>query len=459
MSVRKVRLAYDGAVVAEVPETSTAQLPEILARAQRGARAMAALSRHQRAEFLFAASRKLTERREDFARTITLESAKPIREARIEVDRGAATLWASGEAAHQLAGEEVPLDAAPNGVGHLGLTIRQPLGVIAAITPFNFPLNLALHKIGPALAAGNAVVLKPASATPLSALHAAALLLECGLPPEALQVIVGPGAELGAALTAAPEVRMVSFTGSLGVGSQLQAAAGMKRVTLELGNNSAVLVFADADIDAALSACVAGGYANSGQTCISVQRILVERSLYDSFLERFTHAVAALRLAHPLEDTCDISCLIDEAEAQRVQAWVGEAVREGAELRYGGGRNQAILQPTVLAHPSPQSRVVCEEVFGPVVGLTPFDAIDEAIHLANQSRYGLQTGVFTQNLHTAWRCARQIESGSVLINDASNFRVDLMPYGGFKQSGLGKEGPRYAIEEMTESKLISWRLD
>jgi acyl-CoA reductase-like NAD-dependent aldehyde dehydrogenase len=333
------------------------------------------------------------------------------------------------------------------------------LGVIAAITPFNFPLNLGLHKVGPALAAGNAVVQKPASATPLSALHVAALLLECGLPAEALQVVVGPGTELGAALVAAPEVRMVSFTGSLAVGERLQAAAGMKRVTLELGNNSAVVVCADADLEAAVAACVAGGYANSGQTCISVQRVLVERPVYEDFLERFAKAVAALRLAHPLEDNCDISCLIDEREAQRVQAWVGEAVREGAVLRQGGGRNQAILQPTVLAQAPVTSRVMREEVFGPVVCVNAFDDLGEAIRIVNDSRYGLQTGVFTESVRQAWRCAREIESGSVLINDSSSFRVDLMPYGGCKQSGMGKEGPRYAMEQMTESKLVSWRLD
>jgi acyl-CoA reductase-like NAD-dependent aldehyde dehydrogenase len=459
MNVRKVQLAYDGAVVAEVAETPVDALAEVFTKATKGARAMAAMTRHQRAEILFRASRRLVERKEEFARTITLESSKPIREARIEVDRGAATLWASGEEAHRLAGEEVPLDAGPNGSGHVGFTMRQPLGVVAAITPFNFPLNLSLHKVGPALAAGNAVVQKPASATPLSALHAAALLVECGLPAEALQVVVGPGGELGAALVAAPQVRMVSFTGSLAVGEQLQAAAGMKRVTLELGNNSAVVVCADADLEAAVAACVAGGYANSGQTCISVQRVLVERPVFEAFLERFAQQAGALRLAHPLEDACDISCLINQQEAQRVQAWVGEAVREGAVLRQGGGRNQAILQPTVLAQAPLTSRVMREEVFGPVVCVNAFDDLSEAIGIVNDSRYGLQTGVFTQSVRRAWRCAREIESGSVLINDSSSFRVDLMPYGGWKQSGLGKEGPRYAVEQMTESKLVSWRLD
>jgi len=458
MSVRKVQLAYDGAVVAEVGETPVESLPEVLRKAGAGARAMAALSRHERAEILFRASRKLTEAREDFARTITLESAKPIREARAEVDRAASTLWHSGEEAHRLAGEEVPLDAAASGAGRMAMTIRQPLGVVAAITPFNFPLNLSMHKVGPAIAAGNAVVHKPASATPLSALHAANLLVQCGLPPEALQVVVGPGGELGDALVAAPEVRMVSFTGSLAVGAQLQARAGMKRVTLELGNNSAVLVLADADLEPAVSACVAGAFANSGQTCISVQRVFVDSSRHAEFVERFVEATKKLKLAHPLDEDCDVSCLIEEKEAQRVQAWTGEAVREGATLQFGGGRNTAILQPTVLTGVPLNSQLMREEAFGPVVAINSFASLDEAILLVNDSRYGLQTGVFTNDMKAAWRCAREISSGSVLINEASNFRVDLMPYGGWKDSGLGKEGPRYAIEQMTETKLVSWRL-
>jgi acyl-CoA reductase-like NAD-dependent aldehyde dehydrogenase len=458
MSVRKVQLAFDGAVVAEVPETPLEELPAILGRAKAASRVMADLTREQRASILFRASAMMLGQKNELARTITLESGKPIRESRTEVERAAATLFFSGEEAHRLVGEEIPMDAAAQGKGRIAHTIRQPLGVIAAITPFNFPLNLAMHKVGPAIAAGNAIVHKPASSTPLSAMHAASILVKCGLPVDALQVVVGPGAQIGEALVLAPEVRMISFTGSGEVGIGLMAKAGMKRVTLELGNNSAVLVLADADLDAAVAACVAGAFANSGQSCISVQRIYTGAQIHETFLERFVAATKRLKIAHPLDEDCDVSCLIHEQEAQRVQAWIGEAVREGAALLAGGGRNLATLQPTVLSNVARTSRLHRDEAFGPVAGVSSFGSLDESIGLVNDSRYGLQAGVFTNDLKAAWRCAREIEAGGVMINDVSNYRVDQMPYGGSKESGLGKEGPRYAIEQMTESKLVSWRL-
>lgn len=458
MSVRKVSLAYDGAVVAEVPETPVTELPQILQRGEAAARVMADMSRDERASILFRASQRMLDAKPDLARTIALESGKPIREARVEVDRAAATLWFSGEEAHRLAGEEVPMDAAANGKGRVGYTIRQPLGMVAAITPFNFPLNLSMHKVGPAIAAGNSILHKPASTTPLSALHAASILVASGLPKDALQVLVGSGAELGEALVAADGIRLISFTGSGPVGRGLLAKAGMKRVTLELGSNSAVLVLEDADLDQAVAACVAGAFSNSGQSCISVQRIYVAQSLHSQFVERFVELTRKLRIANPLEEDCDISSLINEQEAQRVQAWAGEAVREGATLVTGGGRNMATLQPTVLASVKPASKLNREEAFGPVVGINSFQSLDEAITLANDSRFGLQAGVFTQNLKAAWRCAQEITAGGVMINDVSNYRVDQMPYGGWKESGLGKEGPRYAMEEMTALKLVSWRL-
>ena len=458
MSVRKVSLAYDGAVVAEVPETPVSEIPQILKRGESAARVMAQLSREERASILFRASQKMLEAKPDLARTIALESGKPIREARAEVDRAASTLWFSAEEAHRLAGEEVPMDAAAHGKGHVGYTMRQPLGMVAAITPFNFPLNLSMHKVGPAITAGNSILHKPASATPLSAMHAASILYSAGLPNDALQVLVGSGAELGEALVAAEGIHLISFTGSAPVGRGLLAKAGMKRVTLELGNNSAVLVLEDADLDQAVAACVSGAYANSGQTCISVQRVYVAQNLYTQFLDKFIDLARKLKIANPLEEDCDISSLIHEQEAQRVQAWIGEAVREGATLASGGGRNKATLQPTVLANVQPGSKLNREEAFGPVVGINSFQTLDEAIGMANDSRFGLQAGVFTQNLKAAWRCAREITAGGVMINDVSNYRVDQMPYGGWKESGLGKEGPRYAMEEMTALKLVSWRL-
>lgn len=456
--MRKVFLAYDGAVVAEVPETAVSELPLILQRAEVAARIMAEMSRHERAGILFRASQKMLEAKADLARTIALESGKPIREARVEVERAAATLWFSGEEAHRLAGEEIPMDAAVQGKGRIGYTMRQPLGVIAAITPFNFPLNLSMHKVGPAIAAGNAILHKPASATPLSALHAASILASAGLPQDALQVLVGPGAELGEALVAADGIQLITFTGGAPVGRGLMARAGMKRVTLELGNNSAVVVLADADLELAVSSCVSGAYVNSGQSCISVQRIYVAEAVKGQFLERFVEQTRKLKIANPLEEDCDVSSLINEQEAQRVQSWIGEAVREGATLLSGGGRNLATLQPAVLTNVNPSSRLNRDEIFGPVAGINSFNSLDEAIAMVNDSRFGLQAGVFTNDLSAAWHCAREIKAGGVLINDASNYRVDQMPYGGWKESGLGKEGPRYAVEEMTALKTVSWRV-
>lgn len=458
MSARAVHLAFDGSVIGEVTETPVAALPQVLERAQAGARVMRELTREERARILRKAHDQFLAEREDLARTVALEGSKPIREARAEVDRASQTLLFSAEEARRLAGEEIPMDAAPGGKGRMAMTIRQPLGVIAAITPFNFPLNLSMHKVGPAIAAGNSIIHKPASATPLSALKAAKILADCGLPEGALQVIVGPGGELGRALVSADPVKLVTFTGSAAVGIGLRRDAGLKRVTLELGNNSAVVVTADADLELAASSCVAGAYGHSGQTCISVQRIYVARAVRDAFVQRFDAARSRLQMDHPLEDRCEIASLIDEKEAVRVENWIGEAVSAGARRIGGGHRHGTVLEPALLTDVPASTHLAVDEAFGPVAYVNAFDTLEEAIALVNNSRYGLQAGIFTRDLATAWRFAREVECGGVLINDVSNFRVDQMPYGGVKESGTGKEGPHYAIEEMTELKLVSWRL-
>lgn len=449
-----VRTPFDGALVEEVPATALTDLPHLAGTAQQGAHLMRALTRHQRAQILRQASLTFTQEREPLARCIALEGGKPIREARAEVDRAALTLQFSAEEASRLSGEEIPMDAAPGGRGRLAMTIREPLGVIAAITPFNFPLNLSMHKIGPALAAGNAVLHKPASATPLSALRAREILLRCGLPAEALQVLIGSGAELGRALTELPAVKMITFTGSAAVGLGLRHQAGLKRVTLELGNNSAVVVLRDADLEAAVQACVAGSYAHSGQTCISVQRIFVEESIEPAFTERFATLAAQLRQGHPLDEATDLSSLIHATEAERVSRWV-EASQ--GEVVLAPRREGARLSAALVRNPAPDSQLMQEEAFGPVAAIQSIRHLDEAIQRANDSRFGLQAGIFTRDLSSAFRFAREVHCGGVLINDVSNFRVDQMPYGGVKESGTGREGPRYAIEEMTELKLISWR--
>jgi acyl-CoA reductase-like NAD-dependent aldehyde dehydrogenase len=453
-----VRLPYDGSAVGEVFRAGPAEAEAAIAAAETAAPGMRALTRAQRSAILRRAQALLVERREEFARAIASESGKPLREARIEADRGASTLLFSSEEASRLAGEEVPIDAAPSGAGRMAICIREPLGVIAAITPFNFPLNLSLHKIGPALAAGNTVVHKPASSTPISALLLARLFADAGLPPGALNVITGPGSTLGPLLAADPRIAMITFTGSAEAGLGLRNRAGMKRVTLELGNNSALIVDESASVNAAVAAAVPGSYAHSGQVCISVQRIYAAERVFDEFVERFTAAAESLECGHPLEDSTDVSSLITVGEAARVEDWIAEAVRAGARLVSGGAREGARMTPAVLTRVDAGVSLFAKEAFGPVAGINSFRNLDEAIAEVNRSPYGLQAGIFTRDLETAFRAARRVHVGGFLINDVPQFRVDQMPYGGVKQSGTGREGPRYAIEEMTERKLICWRM-
>lgn len=453
-----VRIPYDGTPVGEVCRAGRAEAGEAIAAAARAAAVMRELTRAQRSAILRRAHSLLIERREEFARVIASESGKPLREARVEADRGASTLLFSSEEADRLAGEEVPIDAAPSGAGRMALCIREPLGVIAAITPFNFPLNLSLHKIGPALAAGNAVVHKPATTTPISALLLARLFSDAGLPPGALNVITGPGSTLGPLLAADPRIAMITFTGSAEVGLGLRAAAARKRVALELGNNSALLVHEDADLADAVVRAVPGSFAHSGQVCISVQRIYVAAAAYAEFLDRFQAAATALRAGHPLDESTEVSSLISEPEAARVEQWVQQAVAGGARLVCGGGRSGTRMAPAVLTGVDPAADVFAKEAFGPVAGVNAYQSLDEAIEEVNRSPYGLQAGIFTRDLAAAFRAARRVHVGGFLINDVPQFRVDQMPYGGVKQSGTGREGPRYAMEEMTERKLICWRL-
>ena len=451
-SVRTVHVPFDGAPFAAVAEAGPAQTQAAITAATAAAPTMRDLTRAQRSAILRQARQLLLDAKEEFAVIIASESGKPLREARLEVDRGAATLLFSAEEANRLAGEEVPMDAAPNGAGKMALVIREPLGVIAAITPFNFPLNLSLHKIGPALAGGNAVVHKPASATSVSALRLARLFAEAGLPPGALNVIPGPGGRVGDALVGHPAIAMVTFTGSAEVGLALRAKAGLQRMTLELGSNSAVIVAADADLEDAARRCAAGAFANSGQVCISVQRILVAEPIAGAFAEALHAAADQLPIGHPLDEATAISSLISPAEADRVAAWVAEA--GGAAVRSG----RATIAPVVLRNVPDTARVFADEVFGPVVSANPFRTLDEAIDRVNASAYGLQASIFTKDLATAFRAARRVHVGGFLINDVPQFRADQMPYGGVKRSGTGREGPHYAIEEMTERKLICWNV-
>jgi acyl-CoA reductase-like NAD-dependent aldehyde dehydrogenase len=338
------------------------------------------------------------------------------------------------------------------------MTFREPLGVIGCITPFNMPLNLALHKVGPALAGGNAVVHKPATKTPLSAARLARTMDEAGVPEGAYNLITGSGAEIGVALAEHPGVAMLTFNGSAEVGKAIKARAGFKKVTLELGNNSAVIVEPDADMATAVARSVQGAFTHSGQICISVQRIFVHKAVANEFIDRLKTATEALKIGHPYEESTDISSLIDKAEAVRVENWIAEAVAGGAKLVTGGTRKHATVAPSVLTDLPAGCRISCREAFGPVVAVDTYERLDDAIERANATPYGLQHGIFTRDLQRAFQAARRLESGGVMINDIPMYRADHMPYGGVKESGTGREGPRYAIEEMTEMKLVCWKV-
>ena len=428
-----------------------------MAAAQAGAVAVASLTQYERAELLDRMRRLLERDAGEFAHLISCECGKPIREARVEVDRAVQTLIASAAAARHLRGEVIPMEAAPIGKGRWAMTVREPLGIIGAITPFNFPLNLAMHKIGPALAAGNSVVHKPAGNTPLSALRLGRLIQEAGAPPGAYNVLTGPGGKLGPQLINDPRVAMITFTGSVPVGEQIRAQMGLRRATLELGSNSSVILEADCDLDMIIPRCVTGSFAHSGQVCISVQNIYVQEATHKEFLERFVAATRKLKIGHPLDESTEVSSLITLAEAERVEQWIGRAQSQGARVISGGKRHSATIEPTILTDVAPDMEICCKEVFGPVVAIHRYGKLEEAVRAVNAGEYGLQAGLCTRDIGKAFEAARQLRVGGVIINDVPAYRADHMPYGGVKKSGIGREGPQFAVEEMTELKLICWR--
>lgn len=455
--VRTISLPYDSTPVAEVYDADPATVDRAIAVAEAGAKAMASLTQYERAALLERLRNLLERDAEEFARLITLETGKTIREARGEVARAQQTLLASADAARSLRGEVVPVEGSPTGKGRWAMTVREPLGVIAAVTPFNFPLNLGLHKIGPALAAGNSVIHKPSENTPLSALRLARSAVEAGAPTGAYNVVTGPGEDTGRQIVNDPRIAMITFTGSAEVGRQIHAAAGLRRVTLEMGSNSSVILEPDCDLDLLIPRCVAGGYAVAGQVCISVQNIYVHERIAGNFTERFVAAVRALKIGHPLEESTDIASLISVEAAERVERWIERARARGAHLLTGGTRHGATIEPAVLSDVPADDDLCCKEAFGPLVVLHRYSKLDEAIDAVNASEYGLQAGICTRDLATAFQAARKLRVGGVIVNDVPSYRVDLMPYGGTKMSGVGREGPRYAIEEMTELKLVCWR--
>lgn len=449
---------FDNSTIDTVPRADIEDVDAAIASAVRGAEVMKGVSAYDRFLMLRKAADLLEERKEDIARTITMEEGKIIAEGRIEVDRAIQTISLSGEEAKRLYGETIPLDAAPSWTGQMGFTLRVPCGVVVAISPFNFPLNLVCHKVGPALAAGNAVIIKPASDTPLSAIKLTEALLDAGVPPEAVQCITGSGSRLGDPLVSDSRVRKITFTGSRDVGEHICQVAGLKKVTMELGSNSPLVIMPDADIDKVVTATIASGFANAGQVCISAQRIITSDKIYADYLDALKIGVEAISTGDPLDEGVRMGPMVRADDAVRVNEWIREAASGGARVLTGGDYSGAMHAPTIVADVKPEMRVSCDELFGPAVAVTPFSDIDEAIEMANSTNYGLSAAIFTQNVDWAMRFAREVDSGSIHINSGPGWRADMMPYGGLKESGMGKEGPKYAVQEMTELKMVVFHL-
>jgi len=445
---------FDGSIIDTVPKASATDVAQAVETAEAGAAIMSDMPAYERYQILHRAAEIMEQRLDDLGQTITKEEGKILPEGLGEAARSLETLTLSAEEAKRLTGETLGLDGASNGAGKFGFTLRIPVGVVAAITPFNFPLNLVCHKVGPALAAGNAVIVKPASDTPLSALKLTEILLEAGVPPQAIQCITGSGAIIGNALVTDLRVRKISFTGSRDVGEHICKAAGIKKVTMELGSNSPVIVMDDADLEKVAVGTASSGFANAGQVCISAQRLLVEKGVYGDFIDALTTKVEGLTTGNPLDDGTTMGPMIRESDAIRVSEWIGQAVEGGARLVTGGEREGTMHQPTIVADVDPGMRISCDEIFGPAVAVTPVDDIDRAIELANATNYGLSASIFTENVDRALKFAQQVHSGNLHINWGTQWRADMMPYGGVKDSGMGKEGPKYAVEEMTETKMV-----
>ncbi|MQA93996.1 MAG: aldehyde dehydrogenase family protein [Streptosporangiales bacterium] len=451
----EVRSSYDDGLVAVVPKAGGEEAREAVGAA-RAALERDNFPRAERVRVLEQAAAAIHDRQEGFARAIMAESAKPIKTARAEAARAVETFAFAAAEARTFAGDVVPMEATPSGAGKTAFTLRTPIGVVAAISPFNFPLNLVAHKLAPAIAAGCPVVLKPASATPVSALLLAELLTDLGVPSGWLNVVTGSGGTVGEALATDPDVAYVTFTGSADVGWGLAAKAPKTKVRLELGSNSPLIVEADGDWRTAAAKTAVAGFSHAGQSCISTQRVYVHEDVADGFVDDLVAKVGALRVGDPADEETDVSALITADDADRVKSWVDEAVADGGKVLCGGERTgAAMVTPTVLEGVRADAQVQCQEVFGPVVTVTRYADFDDALRMASDSRYGLQAGVFTTDLGKALRAGRRLHFGAVLVNDVPTSRADQQPYGGVKDSGNTREGPAYAIEEMTEIKLVS----
>ncbi|GEL78537.1 aldehyde dehydrogenase family protein [Tenuibacillus multivorans] len=448
----------DNRLVAQVPLSTKEDMEQAIHEAEQAFKKHQEWPTHERIKVLKGAVEYIQENKELYAQTIATEGSKTITEARGEVKRAMQTLEISAEEARRLKGETINFDQNEGSENRIGYYYRFPVGVVGAITPFNDPLNLVAHKVGPAIASGNAIVVKPATVTPLSALLLADAFEAAGLPKGMLSIITGSGRELGETLVTHPAIKMVSFTGGINVGKTIAQQAGVKQIGMELGSNSPVIVLNDCDLEDAVSSCVSGAFGAVGQNCIGVQRIYIENDLYEEFTKRLVSQTNALNVGDKLSENTDVGPLIKEDEAKRVESWVNDAIQEGGRLLTGGIRDGAFYSPTVLAEVPEHAQIVKEEVFGPVVTVYPVDSLEEAVEKSNDVDYGLQAGVFTKNLDHAFYAVQHLDCGGVMVNDSSDYRIDEMPFGGVKHSGLGREGVRYSIEAMTEPKVVAIKL-
>lgn len=454
----EVRDPMDGSVVDTVPAAGRDDVARALSSAQAGFEVSRNMPVHQRSEILANTARRVDAARDEFAELIARESSKTIREARKEVSRAVKTLTVSAEEASRISGETLPFDSFPGGENREGYYMRVPVGIIVAITPFNDPLNLVVHKVGPAIAGGNAVVLKPSTLTPLSALKLAEEFLQGGLPGNVLSVVTGWGQVIGDPLVTDPRVRMISFTGGTEAGRQIVRKAGLKKIGMELGSNSPVIVMDDCDLDRAVELSVSGAFWAAGQNCLGVQRIYVHEPVFDAFRDAFVERTREYKIGDKLDEATDMGPVITEAEARRVVEWVQEAVRQGARLLTGGNREGTLVEPTVLEETPPDVRLSCEEVFGPAISLYRVKTLEEAVEKSNGVPYGLHAAIFTRDIQRAFFAVRHLEAGGIMVNDSTDYRLDMMPFGGVKQSGLGREGIRFALQEMTEPKVVCFNL-
>lgn len=455
----EVKNKYNGQTIGALPQARREDVDAAIAAAERAEDIMAEMPAHKRAEILLKTATLLREHFDDMAKTIAAEAGKALKFARGEVDRAISTFTIAAEEAKRLHGETIPLDAVPAGEGYFGFWTRRPVGVIAAISPFNFPLNLVAHKVAPAIASANTIVLKPATTTPLAAVKLCQILVEAGLPPGAINLVIGSGGTVGEWLVTDPRVDKITFTGSPDVGRHILSVAGIKKVTLELGNTSPVVIAPDADLDLVARRAAVGAYYNSGQVCISVQRIYSTKPVYEPFSEKFVKATEAMVVGDPLDERVDVGPMIDPKEVERIESWVQEAQTSGAKVLTGGKRDGTVYYPTVLADVRDEMKVVAEEAFAPVASIISSDDFESALEQANDTKFGLQVGVFTKDIDRVFKAVKRLNFGGVIVNDTPNFRADHMPYGGNRQSGLGREGVRFAMEDMTNIQMVAIRLN